>query len=282
MIRTRSRHPGGVPRTAGSCDPTVEGAAPARGALPWLSPRTATIGSGLAAVNATGGGQPGYPLGGPDTAGRGLAARADDVAARRSRGRDRRSNRPGLALSRQPTKGGRTPSYISSPTRLSTGRQVTSKTRGHTVRGPPEKRRPDGRRARGRFVRRRGEWYSLNGRTAGQCVSALPPRGGMWASPPAARPARPPAMDRVDAPRVPEAEPSPHETPAASGSSTLRVTARTFAPAARPARPLATERVPAPRAPDGEPSPRDAPAASGSPTLRAIAQMFAPGQGVRD
>ena len=83
-------------------------------------------------------------------------------------------------------------------------------------------------------------------------------------------------MDRVDAPRVPEAEPSPHETPAAPGTSTLRVTARTFAPAARPARPLATERVPAPRAPDGEPSPRDAPDASGSPTLRATARTFAP------
>ena len=171
---------------------------------------------------------------------------------------------------------------ILSQARLSTGRRLTSKTRGHTVRGPPEKRRPDGRRARGRFVQRRGEWFSLTGRTAGQCVSAHPPRGGIWASPPVARPARPPPMDHVAAPRASEAEPAPHETPAESGSSTLRVTARTFAPSTRPARPLATERVPAPRAPDGEPSPRDAPVASGSPTLRATARTFAPGQGVRD
>ena len=147
------------------------------------------------------------------------------------------------------------------------------KTRGHTVRGPPEKRRPDGRRARGRFVRRQGEWFSLSGRTAGQCVSSQPPRGRAWASPPVARPARPPAMDRVAAPRAPEAEPSPTDAPAASGASALRVTAQTFTPAAS-----ATERVPAPRAPEAEPSPHVASAATGSSTLRATARTFMPGR----
>ena len=83
-------------------------------------------------------------------------------------------------------------------------------------------------------------------------------------------------MDRVAAPRAPEAEPSPPDAPAASGASALRVTAQTFTPAAS-----ATERVPAPRAPEAEPGPHDTLAASVSPMLRATARKFTPGQGAR-
>ena len=54
----------------------------------------------------------------------------------------------------------------------STGRPAVIKIRRHTVPGPLENRRPDGRHTRGRFARRYGEWFSLRGRAAGQC----PPR----------------------------------------------------------------------------------------------------------
>ena len=89
MSRTRPR--GGASRVAAPLDETVGGGAAERGVLPWprapIGPDTAgSISDAPAGNDEAAGRGPGEPCDGSDTAGRGNAALADTVEARKSWG----------------------------------------------------------------------------------------------------------------------------------------------------------------------------------------------------
>ena len=95
-------------------------------------------------------------------------------------------------------RGGRSSNtHLSSKSGLrSTGRPAVIKIRRHTVPGPLENRRPDGRYTRGRFARRDGKWSPCGD---AQLANARP----VW--PAASRCA---SAGAVTTPRTPKAEPA--------------------------------------------------------------------------